>query len=201
MGFLRVQHRDFSPETHAQSPGCTTLSLRGKEPGLGRPMRRAGMHPHPHFSDYHLEQKKMLCMGLLYQSPRSPQPSNRPGLGGALHSYTSRKGLTGSAWRPAATEAYCSPASILPLIQEDRRGVGGGGSPFKRARSLSSPGYKPDRREGERRKRKLALRGLGHGCHRRVSAGFRGKGELSPARPPGGRQPSSGSQRALILRL
>lgn len=142
------------------------------------------MHPHPRFLDYHLEQKKMLRIGLLYQSPRSPHPSHRPGLGGAPHSYTSRKRLTGSAWRPAATEAHCSSAGPLPLILEDPPG-----SPFKRARSLSSPGYRPDGREGERRKRKLALRGLGQGCHRRVSGGFRGKGGLSPARPPRGGRP------------
>lgn len=80
------------------------------------------MHPHPHFSDYNLEQTKMVRISLLYQSPQSPHPSNRPALGGAPYSYASRKGLTGSAWRPAATEAHCSPAGPLPLIQEDPPG-------------------------------------------------------------------------------
>ena len=39
------------------------------------------------------------------------------------------KGLTGSAWRPGATENHCSPVGPLPLVQEDPPG-----SPFKRAR-------------------------------------------------------------------
>lgn len=155
------------------------------------------MHPHPHFSDYHLEQKKMRCIGLLYQSPRSPHPSNKPGLGDAPHSYTSRKGLTGSAWRPAATEAHCSPAGPLPLIQEDppREPLQKDQVPVV-SRLQTGP-------SGEHRKRKLALRGLGHGCHRRVSGlrGFPRKGVAEPCLPPRGRQPSSRSRRALILRL
>lgn len=58
--------------------------------------RSASTSPFPNcFCKQHLEQKR-LCTDWLCQSP---QPLNRPGLRGAPHSCTSRKGLTGSAWR------------------------------------------------------------------------------------------------------
>ena len=134
-----------------------------------------------------VEQEKKLCICWFCQSPRLAPPC----------SWAPREELTGSAWRPAATEAHCSPAGPLPLVQEDPPG-----SSFKRAGPVS-PYCRPASRESQHRKRKPAGRGLGHSCHRRVSGGFRGRG-ARPHPPLGGGgcspppQSPSGSRKALI---
>lgn len=106
------------------------------------------------------------------------------------------KGLTGSAWRPGATEDHCSPAGPLPLVQEDPLG-----SPFKRARrsvsrlqaSLSGEQAPEKETHGARAGVQLSPQSLG---------GFPRKEGLRLTRPPGGGnpppQPSSGRQTALI---
>lgn len=121
---------------------------RGKEPGPGRP-RSGSTSPFPiTFASTWNRKDAVYWLVLSILSCSSS-------LRGAPCSYTSRKGLTGSAWRPATTEAHCSPAGSLPLIQEDPLG-----SPFKRAR-LVSPGLRPACREGKHRKRKLVSKGWG----------------------------------------
>lgn len=123
------------PVSLAGSPGCTLQPWRGKNLALGG-HEEGKVCIHITISQSLLQTapgtEKALCIGLLCPSPHSPPspPPSRPGLRGAAHSCPSRKGLTGSAWRPAATEAHCSPAAASPsLIQEDPVG-----SPFKRSR-------------------------------------------------------------------
>ncbi|TKC39417.1 hypothetical protein EI555_002360, partial [Monodon monoceros] len=125
-------------------------------------------------------EKAVHLLVLSIPSPCFPPPTPPPRC-----KWAPSEELTGSAWRPAATEAHCSPAGPLPLVQEDPPG-----SSFKRAGPVS-PYCRPASQESQHRKRKPAGRGLGHSCHRRVSGGFRGRGAQASPAPGGGMvQPS-----------
>ncbi|XP_048954176.1 translation initiation factor IF-2-like [Canis lupus dingo] len=109
----------------------------------------------------------------------SPSRKSRPlRCSPKLQPCNPREGLTGSAWRPAATEAHCSQPVPSPSSRKTLWGAPSKGPD----RCLQAAGQPVG--ESEHRKRKPAGRGLGHSCHRRlVSGGFRGRGVLSLARP------------------